>query len=473
MTGKVEWKYKPLAKQEMFHNSPAKFRLYAGGMGSGKTLAGIAEAWKQTLSFPGNFGLVGRATYPELRDTTWKELINFPIIVDGQEMTIIESPLVASYNKANHEIVTYNGSTIIGRALDDSFHKLAKGLNLGWCYIDELTEVAQEIFEGISLGRLRIRLKCQKCNRYPNEGKTRCDKCGNLTVRHTAFGTTNPEGHDWVWQKFIMNPDPNYFYVQATSEENPNLPSEYIKNLKGMPEEWQKRYLYGSFDTFQGLVYKEFEDKAPHVIKKFDIPEDWYRFIALDHGFRNPTAILWGAVDRAGRLYIYDEFYGNGKRVSELSEIIKAKSKDQKIQQYLIDPSADADRGGESGRTIVDEFADNGIFFNRAKNEVSAGINHVAEYFKTKDGQPKIKIVEHCHNLRIELQTYRWKDIKIGQQTNEPEKPQKKNDHCVDALRYMVNYIYSTPAVFKRRGFDYKAALERRKQTADLHWMAA
>ena len=85
----IQIKYKPLPKQKLFHESGKigkyKYRALAGGVGSGKTIAGAWEAFFQSTIYPRNFGLIGRQTYPELRDSTWKEFINLPIIVQGKE----------------------------------------------------------------------------------------------------------------------------------------------------------------------------------------------------------------------------------------------------------------------------------------------------------------------------------------------------------------------------------------------------
>lgn len=444
----ISLKYTPLPKQKLFHNSGQKFRAYAGGFGSGKTICGAAEAIQLSMEYPRNLGLVGRMTYPELRDTTWKEVLDFPVEIDGKEMPLLSSPLIKSYNKAEHSLEFVNGSAMIARALEQSFHKI-KSLNLGWFWIDEGTEANEEIWLGLS-GRLRRK-----------------------GVRHTGFLTTNPEGHDWVWKKFLAQKDNEHFLVTAPSTENTFLPEGYVDGLiKQYPEEWVKRYVHGSFDTFEGLVYKDFQDKEPFVIKPFEIPDTWYRFLGLDHGYRNPTAVLWGAVSPEGRLVIYDEFYSSGKLVSEVSTIIKTKNGEHEPRLYLIDPSC-RNRDAKTGRSIIDEFADNGLYFEGANNDVRAGINHVQEYLKLdKTQKPRLQIFQNCVNLRTELQTYRWKDLKPGAKQDAPEKPMKKDDHLVDALRYMTIYLYATvlPKVHGKKSWrDY--FVKREKE--ETHWMAA
>jgi len=476
----LEFVYKPMPKQSEFHNSPKKFRVYCGGMGAGKTLAGVAECWQLTFEYPKNFGLVGRMTYPELRDTTWKELCDFQVVLDGEPMRIIDSPFVKKYDKTKMEITAANDSVIIGRSLEDSFDKLGKGLNLGWFYADELTEVPQKMWSGITRLRLRRKVSCPQCGQVPEGDSVVCKNCNILTIRHTAFGTTNPEGHDWVWQEFVMNPDENHFLIQASSTDNPHLPKDYIEELQKMPEDWQKRYLYGSFDTFEGLVYKEFQDKEPWIVPEFAIPPKWQRYIALDHGYRNPTCILWGAVNPVGDVYVYDEFYASSRLVSELSQIIKTKNQNQNILLYLIDPSC-RNRDGKTGRSIIDEFADNGVYFSPANNAWQAGVNHVQEYLHLRGKNPKLKIFPKCVNLRTQLQTYRYKDMRIGFNADSPEKPLKKDDHAVDALRYLITYLAEYPIKTEKKSdwrdwvkkIDYKLLKTPSELLEQQDWMTA
>lgn len=442
--------YKPLPKQALFHRSLARYRAYAGGFGSGKTLCGAAEAIQLSFEYPLNFGLVGRMTYPELRDTTWKEVLEFPILIDGKELPLVASPLVKSYNKSEHSLEFVNGSVMIARSLEQAFHKI-KSLNLGWYWIDEGTEANEEIWLGLA-GRLRRK-----------------------GVRHTGFLTTNPEGHDWVWKRFIAQSDERHSIVLAPSTENKYLPEGYVQSLIDQyPEEWTKRYVYCSFDTFEGLVYKDFQDKEPFVVPDNSaLPDSWYRFVGLDHGYRNPTAVLWGAVSPDGVLYVYDEFFASGKLVSEVSEIVKTKTGGKDIRLWLIDPSC-RNRDAKTGRSIVDEFSDNGLYFEGANNDVRAGINHVNEYLKLTNGKPKLRIFQRCVNLRTELQTYKWKDLKVGAIQDAPEKPVKRDDHAVDALRYMVNYVYDTPLKHaKSKRWQWKDYLPKHRTRQNTDWMAA
>ena len=56
----------PLPTQELFHNSLAKYRMLAGGWGTGKTTAICLEMSKD-IQIPNNYILLGRKDLQELK----------------------------------------------------------------------------------------------------------------------------------------------------------------------------------------------------------------------------------------------------------------------------------------------------------------------------------------------------------------------------------------------------------------------
>src|SRR5713226_9327174 len=58
--------YRAYARQEDFHRSEAKYRLFGGAAGPGKTKALLFEAITQVLEVAGCDTLLLRRTYPEL-----------------------------------------------------------------------------------------------------------------------------------------------------------------------------------------------------------------------------------------------------------------------------------------------------------------------------------------------------------------------------------------------------------------------
>ena len=61
--------YRPFARQQQFHLSPAKYRLFGGAAGPGKTKALLWEAIFQANTWSGADTLLLRRTYPELESS--------------------------------------------------------------------------------------------------------------------------------------------------------------------------------------------------------------------------------------------------------------------------------------------------------------------------------------------------------------------------------------------------------------------
>ena len=59
--------YVPLPAQHRFHSSLAKFRLYGGGFGSGKSMCGCREAIYKAIQHPGSAGGIFQAASSGIR----------------------------------------------------------------------------------------------------------------------------------------------------------------------------------------------------------------------------------------------------------------------------------------------------------------------------------------------------------------------------------------------------------------------
>jgi hypothetical protein len=97
---RVSDSYKAFPRQEEFHKSRAKYRLFGGAAGPGKTKALLWEAIRQARDVPGSDSLLLRRTYPELESSL---LAYFRRDVPRK--------LYRSYNESKHVVTWSNGST--------------------------------------------------------------------------------------------------------------------------------------------------------------------------------------------------------------------------------------------------------------------------------------------------------------------------------------------------------------------------
>jgi len=398
--------------QKSFLKCEDQVIAFFGGIGNGKTFAGIAKALMRVINpdNPPQLGMIARQTYPELRDSTQRTFFELCHLMGMLPEVHYE------YRKQENRVKFLNGHEIIFRSLDDPAKLLS--INLGWFYIDQAEEVSEEVFLTL-LGRLRA-VSDPQC-----------------------WITGNPLGHNWIWHRFIHDPVPGNIIFNAKTEENiHNLPEGYVDSLKNNYNEiWINRYLYGSWDAFEGQIYPDFEPSI-HVKNHFTVAPEWRRFIGIDHGRTNPTAVLWGAVDQDDILYIYREHYEAGQDVDYHARAIQAHLNEGRYETYVIDPSTGAGKKDDP-ETIGNRYRQLKIPVINANNDVQGGIDKVTEYFKHN----KIFIHKSCENLIRELINYQWEQPSASRiELNQPERPLKKDDHSCDALKYLVGEVVASNA---------------------------
>ena len=244
----------------------------------------------------------------------------------------------------------------------------------------------------------------------------------------------------------------------------------YENERKGTPKaDWLKE-MEIDFTTKSGkLVFgPEFCDFDPKInfIDSFEIQEPYEQLISLDFGQRNPTAALVGIWTKDQELFIVNEYYKPAlpsKSSRDMFSTFKEhlgldileKSLSQKRMEVMnrflvrvIDPSTKAKNrvkvqdGEEIVYSILEEFYDNGWDFELGSNDVAASITRIREYFQL-DSNNKCHLYifrDRCPNLCAEIKNYRYKELTDIQlkTRNKSEEPIKKDDHTVDALRYMI-----------------------------------
>lgn len=210
----AEWELN--RSQERFMNSKKKFVLFSGGYGCGKSLMLTLKAIDYALRYPNNYILMGRRTYPELRDTLLKEFFN-----------ICPDALIKDYFKAEGKVVFHNKSEIIFRHLDTVSESEIRSLNLGSAFIDQGEDIGKPVFDGLR-GRLRR-------EGVPDEARQ-------------IFISCNP-ALTWLFGEFKQNPKPEYEVIEASTLENAkNLPAGYIEDLMKYPESYRRQYVDGIWD---------------------------------------------------------------------------------------------------------------------------------------------------------------------------------------------------------------------------------
>lgn len=423
--------YKPMPHQAAFHKDEHLKKLYAGGFGSAKTYTCGMEFLATVLQIPNSAGLIGASTWSQVSDTCLK------FVCDNLPKALVAR---SNQDKVNWYLQLINGSRISAKALDDEGKIRSANLSIIW--VEEASEVKYSVIAFIA-ARLRNKAAYFK-------GKNRLKM---LLSSNPDVGWLN---HDWllcsdviyyhgdVKDRYKVPPekrDPAISTHIAATSSNIYLPSDYEANLARNKEPWWvNRYLKGSFKYTEGLVYPNFVD---WFCEPFVIPENWRRISGTDFGRRDPTAHVLAALDPINKIiYVYAEIEEplNDQPLDYMVEKIK------KLHNFpaslMAFPNQCDPRGRNkdqvSGQSWIDAYAQRGILFQPARDCEGDSLAPTIQKLYTYAKHGRLKIFNTCRKIYNELSKYKYKERTVGDDGNQGEKPQDKNNHLPDALRYMM-----------------------------------
>ena len=270
--------YEPFPKQRAFHASRAKYRLFGGAAGPGKSKALLIEAILQAHEHPRADTLLLRRTFPELEQSL---LLYFRRDVPRE--------LYQTFHESKHLVTWWNGSTTrFGYCASEYDVYQYQGAEFLFIGVDELTMFTLRQWQFLT-----------SRNRAPHAGAFPC-----------MAGATNPGniGHAWVKSLWIDKQpasgmdDPaaydaaDYEFIAARVEDNPIYARDenYLKTLRALPSHLRRAFLDGDWDVFAGQYFDKF-DTSRHVARaeQIDWKPWWPRWISVDWGFEHPSAAYW------------------------------------------------------------------------------------------------------------------------------------------------------------------------------------
>src|SRR5258707_13445244 len=163
--------YRPFDRQQQFHDSTAKYRLFGGAAGPGKTKALLWEAVLQAAAWPGADTLLLRRTYPELESSL---LAYFRRDVPRE--------FSKGDNEAKHLVTWTNGSTTrFGYCRNENDVYQYQGAEFVFIGIDELTHFTMKQWQFLT-------------------SRNRCPAAGTFSC---MAGATNPGNIGPAWGKAL------------------------------------------------------------------------------------------------------------------------------------------------------------------------------------------------------------------------------------------------------------------------------
>ena len=412
--------YIPHENQKKLHDDKHRYIVVCAGRRFGKSKFARNHCILNAIYNPGLYWIVN-PTYRQGKQIHWRDL-----------KKEIPEELVKYKNEQELSIHLINGSIIEIKGADNE--DALRGVGLKGVVLDEAADQKPLVWEEIIRPTL-----------VDSEG--------------WAIFIGTPKGFNWFYELYqrgqkgtkqykISNPDsndPDWSSYKFKSYDNPTLKKKEIDKAKKETDEdtFIQEYL-AEFKKAKGLIYKKFDPEV-HVIEPFDLPMDdtWEYYRVVDFGYgANPTACLWVGIDPDGKWYIFDEYYETKDTSDYHCGIILGKTGSIPITLTFCDPANPA---------IIETWNKNGVYLTRARrpsgttlgNWVGTGIDIIAERLKVSviDRKPQLFVFNNCENVIREFQSYKWKEER-NSQLNNPGRPEKANDHAMDALRYFaISYL--------------------------------
>lgn len=244
-----------------------------------------------------------------------------------------------------------------------------------------------------------------------------------------------------------------YYFSHATALDNTYFPAvefaetrtQYEKEGKidQFTQEWMAEFRNPSTS-----VYSEF-DRDKHIFTDMDdMPNTGTDCIGVDFGMTDPTAAVFVKIDYDGNWWIYDEIYQTDLHLDQLVYVLREKMAGRHYARIIGDGAARFELDSLKKRHFPIAAGKKGA------DSIAAGINEVRAKIKIREGTGKPKLFVHssCRNTIKEFESYEWLSDAFGEVTNVP---QDKNNHAMDAIRYLaLAYASANQRKKRERFFD-------------------
>lgn len=443
--------YRPMKHQYAVHKDVHKIIGNFGGYGTGKTTTSEYEMMKHIFITP-NANIIAGANVQSQYEQTLKRFFEMEI----------PAAFVRDYSSQKQHMDFVNGARLMWRPFDDP--DKIRSYTISMAVLLEASEIKGDTY---TQAKTRLRSLAATIPERDANGEIVYEEIDGEMVPKVKFDwrrmivESNPDAGwirnevllkseiihqyktNWNYQRDPESLNPNIASHVAASTVNPYLPKGFLDDLRrSNPDWWVRRYLEGSFQYSEGLVYPS----APNtVVDPFPIPKDWKRLIAFDYGIADLAAFVWAAVNPiTGVIFVYQVKTARDRNVEQLAQMYKLGSHDIPdgglYGQPLIDPKSGPKRDYNL-RSLSDQFLDHGISFKAGQIDVNARIYRLNTYIESG----KLKIFSTCTHLLEELRDYKFKERTLTDMDRKISGPVDKNNHAINALEWITMELPHDP----------------------------
>ena len=448
----------PHYKQREMFLSLARFKVLNWGRRSGKSM-GIGEyVMLKAVEKQGNYYIIA-PTYKQAKNIFWSDILK--VIVPGaivnktdeNELYIELKPMKYNLKVAKiwgHDIVVEHDETrppsriyLKGADNPDSL----RGVALDGAVLDEFAFMTKglELWDKIIRPALADRVGWAVFSSTPNGKNNHFYEFVEKAQDADFVDVEKPEHNGWFYSHCTALDNP--YFDRANTGEWHNARAEH--EAKGKMDEWLQEW-EAKFATPEKLVYRDF-DRDIHVVQPSQVPEQGTFAIGMDFGFNDPFAVVFINIDFNGNWWIYDEIYEKEMDTDKMERALKYKMGDKRFTRIIGDNQAKTEIANLRSRKIWVQPSKKGA------GSIAGGIQIIRNLLQVREstGLPKLFIASNCKNVIMEMGIYEYLNDAWG---GISDIPQDKDNHLMDALRYVaLDHDRSAPPTPKARK-EYSAS---------------
>ena len=244
--------------------------------------------------------------------------------------------------------------------------------------------------------------------------------------------TTTPYNLGWLYQKLYLPARAGAKDIKIVSFEsimNPAFPLDEWQRAEHDLPKWMFDMFYrGRFTRPAGQIYGNFRHilGAGHVMEPIALDPKWPRYVGMDFGGVNTTALFYAAVTGTPYMVLYHEYHAGRRTAREHAVALAAHVPDIGNTTFY--------GGAKSEDQWRDEFRGAGLTVHRPKiSDVEVGI--LAVYSAHQNNL--IKVFNTCVGYLDEKGRYSRPVDELGNVV-EDEIEDKHAFHFMDAERYVI-----------------------------------
>ncbi len=408
------WTYTALPSQGKFGAIRGRFKGFSGPVGSGKSAALGFETFRQCYLNRGRQGLLAAPTFAMLRDAT---LTGLTRLLDEQDTQF-------EHRKSDGELLMHAPeSTVLLRSLEEP--ERLRGTNLAWFGIDELSYTREDAWI-----RLEARLRDPRARKL------------------AGFGVWTPQGHDWLYKRFIHKPVAGYECVRAKPFENRFVlekTPDYYERLESSydPKFYQQEVLGEYLNSRADRVYHCF-NPAVHLTKQTYDPSKPLLW-ALDFNVAPMSSVILQQ-QSGDRLVVIDEIVLERATTEEAGLEFENRygGHSAGLEIYGDASGRNMHTTGTTDYTMLQSFLYRANFRNvklrvPSKNPpVLDRVKRVNALLTSARGEVRLEIDPKCKELTKDFEEVMFKpDSGVVDKVRDP-----RRTHASDALGYVVWELY-------------------------------